>query len=77
MTLPIASSITSRSSDLPKSTINARTRSSFLEGRGTAFKSAKWFHSNWGCCSLTSLDIEIYDFYKYSGTSWVPALTIC
>ena len=51
ITLPTESSITSKLKDAPKSFIKAITRSSFLEGRGTAFKSANLFQtalgSNW------------------------------
>src|SRR6056300_854 len=54
-TLPIWSTSVGRLKLWPKSTMNWITRSSFFEGRGTAFKSAKWFQTALGAKALTSL----------------------
>ena len=54
ITLPTSSSIVSNPKLLPKFFINCITRSSFLEGRGTAFKSANLSQSCFGSNALIS-----------------------
>ena len=61
MTFPTSSSIVSKLSAAPKSFINAMTRSSFFEGRGTAFKSANLFQTALGSSSRMSwLIIDVF-----------------
>ena len=55
ITLRMSSSKVSNPNWFPKSFIKAITRSSFLEGRGTAFKSAKWFHNALGSKFLIAI----------------------
>ena len=45
MTLPAWSTLVSKLSDSPNDLMNSMTRSSFFEGRGTAFRSQKWFQT--------------------------------
>ena len=67
ITLPTASTRVSSPSCLPKSTIKLITRSSFLEGRGTAFKSANLFHNNCGSKARISEFITLF-FSEYKCT---------